>query len=80
MLIDLSGSDYNDGLYEVKVYVQDTTGTDSEDFLLYNVIRDTTFEYNLTSRMFTVVNQYRDDLTPGFNNPPNSLITTFPSS
>lgn len=71
LLIDLSGSDYNDGLYEVKVYVQDTTGTDSEDFLLYNVIRDTTFEYNLTSRMFTVVNQYRDDLTPGFNNPPN---------
>lgn len=70
-LLDLSGNEYNDGLYEIKVFVQDTTGTDSEECQLYYVIRDTTFEYEISSRMFTVSSQYRDDLTPGFNNPPN---------
>ncbi|MBO4639375.1 MAG: hypothetical protein J5710_06430 [Treponema sp.] len=70
-LLDLSGSEYKDGLYEIKVYVQDTTGTDSEECQLYYVIRDTTFEYTISSRMFTVCSQYRNDLTPGFDNPPN---------
>lgn len=50
--VDLSSSlDYQDGLYEVKACVQDTSGLDSEDCQTYYVIRDTSLAYCVTSRM-----------------------------
>ena len=58
-------------MYEIKVYIQDATGTDSEECKVYYAIRDTTFEYFISSRMFSACPRFRHDLTPGFDNPPN---------
>lgn len=49
--VDISSSDYQDGLYEVKLYVQDTSNLDSEEYQTYYVIRDTSLAYCVTSRM-----------------------------
>ncbi len=49
--LNLSSSDYEDGMYEVKLFIQDSSGMDSEDCKTYYVIRDTSLAYCLTSRI-----------------------------
>ncbi len=65
--VDLSSSlDYQDGLYEVKAYVQDTSGLDSEDCQTYYIIRDTSLAYCVTSRMVNDTSLFRgaDEISP----------------
>ena len=70
--LDLSSiDDYKDGLYEVKVYVIDSAGTKSENCQLYYIIRDTSLEFLVSSRYVYEMPYFRDDLTPGFDNPPD---------
>jgi len=59
--LNLSSSlDYQDGLYEIKLFVQDDSGTDSENFQVYYVIRDTTLAYCITSRLVNDTPYFRD--------------------
>lgn len=66
--LDLSPMEYVDGLYEIKVYVQDMSGTDSEDCKTYYVIKDTSFEFSVSPRVIFETPKFRADMTPGFDN------------
>lgn len=60
--LDLSSvQDYQDGLYEIKVYVQDTSNLDSENCKLYYVIRDTSMAYSINSRIVNDTPYFRSD-------------------
>lgn len=67
-VLDLSSEEFLDGLYEIKLYVQDSSGIDSLDSKTYYVIRDTSFEFNVSSRVVFDAPRFRDDMTPGFDN------------
>lgn len=60
--LDLSSQDYQDGLYEVKLYVQDSANLDSEENQTYYVIRDTRLAYSITSRMINDTPVFRNDI------------------
>ena len=60
--VDLSSTlDYQDGLYELKAYVQDASGLDSEQCKTYYVIRDTALAYCITSRLVNDTPLFRDE-------------------
>ena len=67
-VLDLSSEDLLDGLYEIKLYVQDSAGIDSEACKTYYVIRDTSFEFNVSTRVVFDAPGFRNDMTPGFDN------------
>lgn len=59
-ILDLSdNSKYHDGLYQVKVYVKDSSVL-CESPKVYNVIRDTTLAYSLNGQMNIISYEYRD--------------------
>lgn len=58
--LDLGSADFQDGLYEVKLHIQDTSNLDSENYKLYYVIRDTSLAYCITSRMINDTPYFRD--------------------
>ena len=57
--LDMTSTDYQDGLYEVKLHIQDTSNLDSENSKLYYVVRDTAFAYCITSRMVNDTSLFR---------------------
>ncbi len=57
--LDLGSADLQDGLYEVKLHIQDTSNLDSENYKLYYVIRDTSLAYCITSRMVNDTSLFR---------------------
>lgn len=57
--LDLSSTDYQDGLYEVKLYIQDSSNLDSETCKLYYLVRDTALAYCITSRMVNDTSLFR---------------------
>ena len=61
--IDLSDKKYTDGLYEVKVTVQDSYNLDSKEVKTYNVIRDTIFAYSSKTRFGLSSPLFRDDFS-----------------
>lgn len=63
-LLDLSDEKYTDGLYEIKVTVQDAYNLDSTDVRTYNVVRDTIFAYRSNTRFSFSSSLYRDDISP----------------
>ena len=63
--IDLSDKKYTDGLYEIKVTVQDSYNLDSKEIKTYNVIRDTIFAYSAKTKVGLSSPAFRNDLSPG---------------
>ena len=60
--LDLSSAQkYQDGMYEVKVYIQDSYALDSETYKVYYVIRDTSLAYCVTSRFVNDIPSFRND-------------------
>lgn len=62
--IDLSDKKYTDGLYEIKVTVQDSYNLDSKEVKTYNVIRDTIFAYSAKTKIGLSSPAFRNDLSP----------------
>ncbi len=62
-LLDLSDEKYTDGLYEIKVTVQDAYNFDSTDVKIFNVVRDTIFAYRSNTRFSFSSSLHRNDLS-----------------
>ena len=56
-----SAQKYQDGMYEVKVYIQDSYALDSETYKVYYLIRDTSLAYCVTSRFVNDIPNFRND-------------------
>ena len=62
--IDLSDNEqYSDGLYEVKVTIQDAYYMDSTEIKTFNVVRDTIFAYSSKTRFGLSSPLFRDDFS-----------------
>lgn len=69
-LVDLSDEKYTDGLYEIKVTVQDAYNLDSTDVKTYNVVRDTIFAYRSNTRFGLSSPLFRNDKSEDYQPKP----------
>ena len=61
--INLSDEKYSDGLYEIKVTLQDSYNKESNEVKTYNVVRDTIFAYRSNTRFGLSSPLYRIDIS-----------------
>ena len=74
--LDLSDEMYSDGMYEVKIYVQDAYALNSTEYKVYYVIRDTRLAYSANAKVGYYTVTFRDDVSEGYDYESNEDLMT----